>query len=393
MTASAHGIVGLLIRSLTTVFFIILTANHAGAVPVLLDTELVFDGIISEDFVMDPRLAEDGSGAYVVFQIQPDTEFGPGQGSVSQQRIDFSGAPEGPMRILGDQTRPADGGPDASGDFVVYRVDAGDALRLQDVSTGFDGLVSEATFGSIDSARIAEDVIVWEQNGVILFQRVSLLGTATPPVVIRGPVPESGSPDVDTRFIVWEEQVAGLDSEVRAQELGGSSFFVTPDDLDDGFDEIDPATWRSLIAFGRVDSATGLADIVLRDFLNGTTEVFALGLRGLEAIALTQNFLSFNAFDVNGISQAFLLDIFDGGLLQLTSGANGAGSTDVFENFVTYTQGQQLFVSRFERGVTSVSGPGTLVLVCMGLAGMLLLRRRGRTGRSSADLATGARAA
>ncbi|MFC2952450.1 hypothetical protein ACFOOP_10965 [Marinicaulis aureus] len=354
----------------------------AAAAPVALATELVFDGAASGDGVSAPRLGSDGSGNYVVFQLNDIGPFGVGPGAVVFQRLTSAGASSGAPQVI-SRNVSNETAPDGSGQYVVYVSDddfdgQGDAVRLIDLSTSSDFLVADGLSGAgpISDVRISGERIAWNQGDIIFFTQVTTIGTGVPPTVVRGPVPASSATEIDSRFIVWTEQVAGFDMETRAQEIGGASFFVTSDDLSDGFNEITPATFGDLIAFGLVDNATGLADIVLRDIAAATMTTFLLGLEGLSALSLSQDFLAFNALDAGGVSQAFILSLLDGGVLQLTNGQNGGGVSDVFGDFVAYTSGDQLFVAELGEGVAEIPVPPAFALFGLGLAGLAASRRR-----------------
>ncbi|MEZ5895390.1 MAG: hypothetical protein R3C51_03235 [Parvularculaceae bacterium] len=394
--------------------------------PITLEPAQIFDGsffefetgIASVDVeaagadVAAVRLGSDRSGDYVVFEIKSDVTFTLDQGPLgtpivlsTDERSAIAIAPftedqDGTLLPSGNDfvtnlaTTDA-GAPDASGDFIVYAANSniplgepgGDAdeVWLRNLRTGEEILVREATAGEVSDVRIAGEWIVWNEGDVTLALNVSSIGTGTPPTTVRGPVPATSDPEIDSRFIVWEERLDefGFDSETRAQEIGGSSFFVTEGDLDDGFDEVDPATWGNLIAFGLIDQSTGLGDIVLADILAGTTETFDLSLEGLSNLALTGEFLTFNALDGGGIFQAFLLRIADGVLVQLTDGPEGSGVADVFDDLVAYTSGRQLFVARIGDGVAEVPLPPAIAIFGLGLAGLAGLRRRRRIAAPS----------
>lgn len=290
--------------------------------PITLASELVFDGTASDTDVAQARLGETGSAnPYVVYQIRPNGPFGAGPGIIQLQHLNNLGAPLGPAVTLNNQGNASS--PDASGDYAVYANDLGggtSAVVLYDISTGSDFIV-HTTNSPIGDVRIAGQSIVWRQidpaNGVIMYDGDFISGGVAPPTTVRGPVPASTVPEVDSRFIVWQEDVSGAlpgadSAKVRVQEIGGSSFFVIPDALDDAVDEVDPATWGSLIAFGLVETATGLGDIIVRDVMADTTMTFALGLEDLDTLALTGNYLTFNALDGGGVSQAYILRLSDG---------------------------------------------------------------------------------
>jgi hypothetical protein len=382
----------------------------AMAGPITLETVQVFDGSFFEiqndvagTQVEAVRLGRNRFGDYVVFQVSTDVTFEPLPGvvlveernGIVMQRVREAGpgakiVPDS-SQVLTDLTTSDAIAPDAAGDFIVYAANSDIPLGapavgahevwLRDNSTGQEFLVREATAGEISDVRIAGDWIVWNEGDVTFAQQVSSIGTGTPPTTVRGPVPATADAEIDSRFIVWTEQLSsfGFDAETRAQEIGGSSFFVTPDDLDDGFDEIDPATWGDLIAFGLIDQSTGLGDILLADILADTTQTFDLDLEGLSNLALTDEFLTFNALDGGGVVQAFLLRLADGELVPLTSGPEGGGAADVFGDLVTYASGQQLFVATIGEEVAEVPLPPTLALFGLGLAGLAVMRRRART--------------
>ncbi|PQA87198.1 hypothetical protein CW354_14255 [Marinicaulis flavus] len=406
----------------------------AMAGPIILEATPVFDGSFFEfeahiadvDVEADGadiaavRLGRDGGGDYVVFEVVSDVAFALGQGPLGGAHIelltdersaiamgrfsedqDGSLLPEGNLFVTNLANADA-GSPDAAGDFIVYAANSaippgepgGDAdeVWLRNLRTGEHVLLREAAAGDVSDVRIADDWIVWNEGDVTLALNVASIGTGTPPTTVRGPVPVTDDAEIDSRFIVWTEQLSefGFDAETRAQEIGGSSFFVTPDGLDDGFDEIDPATWGDLIAFGLVDRATGLGDIVLADILADTTEIFDLDLGGLSSLALTGEFLTFNALDGGGISQAFLLRIADGALLQLTDGPEGGGVADVFGDLVAYISGRQLFVAKIGEDVAEVPLPPAFAAFGLGFAGFAgLRRRRQRNGSPGSPTAKG----
>lgn len=351
----------------------LLLASLATAGPIEVTPHLLFDGTVGNDNVAGPRLASESGFPYAVFQVRGVGPFGVGPGLVVLQELRADGEPIGPARWI-DATTSA-GLPDASGEFVVFaRPDVGDvALFQKTILQTFSGTLAGSP-GALEQARISgSDVVAGSDVGFVLADNIF---GAFVPAVVRGPVPFSEGPEIDAGLMVWQERVSGLEAAVRAQEIGGGSFFVFSGNLADGFDEVDPAVWREQVAFGLIDTSTGLGDIVLRDIGADTTRTYSLGFAGLGELALTRDFLGFEADDANGVQQAYLMRLSDGELLQLTQGPLGGGDVDVFGDLVTYVSGQQAFVGQIGEGAQPVPEPGTLVLCGFAAAGFWLRRRR-----------------
>ena len=378
-----EGIINYAMAAIVAVAAVALQPAHA--VPVTLNSNLVYDGVALSDDISAPHLGSTGFGVtdYVVFQVNKIGPFGTGPGSIFLQRLDNAGGAVGiPVVISNGTTNDTD--PDASGDFVVHTIDrdsdgVGDGVRLYDVSTNNEFFITNSAF-SVSDARVSQggDQIIWNDNNqtTIFAQRISSVGTGTPPTTVRGPIPVSTDPEVGSRYIVWSEQHSGGEKETRAQEIFGSSFFVTPGDTSDGFDEILPATSRNSIAFGLEDRSTGLADIILRDVLADTTTSFSLGLEGLSSLSLAEDFIAFNALDGGGVMQAFVLSLLDGGLLQLTSSPEGSSDINILGNMVTYTSGERLYVASLADEVAVVPLPPAVLLFGAGIACLAGLARR-----------------
>jgi len=172
----------------------------------------------------NPTLGNDGTNLVVYTE-----QVIGGLGHILYQRLNSLGAPIGSPVAVSDGSTD-DQLNDVSGNFIVYGAffvgsNAG-VVRVVDIGTGATATVS--ALAPLRAVHISGDVIVWMQgapgSSMLLMQRISLLGTGTPPSVLSGPAADGVQ--VGERFVVWHEFI-GSSSQIVALEIGAGLILVS----------------------------------------------------------------------------------------------------------------------------------------------------------------------
>lgn len=295
----------------------------------------------------EPRLADDGYEAYVVYVervVVSGPRFGPG--AVLHQGYDGStGDLHGPSEQADDGYSHA-AQADASAEFIVYSefldIDSveGSILVYDLEFEESHGILSEQA--EVESPRIHGDHIVWtqrEDGGTsVLYFNIGWIGSGRAPETIAGPIAVGSRPPATNlalgdRYIVWHELVDGQ-YDVRAYDLQTQE--VLPVAVDPEVDESEPDTDGAWVTWTSEDLGSGATRIHASQPETGKYRQFGNAGSYNGNPAISGNNVVFES-DASGYVHIYLYRIEEQDVREVTDRPSDQRLSDILGDWIAYT--------------------------------------------------------
>jgi len=281
----------------------------------------------------NPTLGSDGTNLVVYTE-----EVLGGLGRILYQRLNSLGAPMGSPVAVSDGSTD-DKLNDVSGSIIVYSAfsvgSTSGVLRVFDIGTGATQVVSAAA--QIRETHISGDVIVWIQGAsgasFIAMQRISLLGTGTPPIVLAGPAAEGVQ--VGERFVVWHE-ISGTVRQIVALEIDGGLFLVSAGD------SFNPSTSGDWIVW-QTDNGGGIVGVEGRNMRTGEPRTIVVSGASNANPTVDGDLVTYDMRPAGTDVDVFVYRLSTDETFQVTNHPADQFENNVLGNLVAYTDNRNNF--------------------------------------------------